>query len=117
MSTITRFKVDKLKPLGETIIVSDMEFGQRISKGGLIIPNDDMKSSGIRPRWAKVYATGPEVSDINVGDYIYIKHGRWTRGVTIETSDGEKVIRKVDNKDILLVSKDFIPDYGLSDKV
>lgn len=117
MATLTKFKVDNIRPLKDTIIVSDMEFGQRISQGGLIIPNDDMKSSGIRPRWAKVFAIGPEVSDINVGDYIYIAHGRWTRGVTIETSEGEKVIRKVDNKDILLVSKEYIPDYGMSDKV
>jgi co-chaperonin GroES (HSP10) len=116
MSTLTKFKVNSIKPLKETIIVSDMEFGERISQGGLIIPNDDMKSAGIRPRWAKVFAIGPEVKDIKVGDYIYIAHGRWTRGVTIDTPEGEKVIRKVDNKDILLVSNEHIPDYGMSDK-
>lgn len=116
MISLNTIKVSKLEPLRDAIIVTDMEFGERISQGGLIIPNDDMKSTGIRPRWAKVYAIGPDVKDINIGDYIYIAHGRWTRGITISTPEGEKVIRRVDNKDILLVSDEYITDYGMSDK-
>jgi co-chaperonin GroES (HSP10) len=112
----TKAKVNKLKPLHDTIIVSDMEFGERITQSGLIMPNDDMKSSGIRPRWAKVYAIGPKQKDVKVGQYIYIAHGRWTRGITIETPEGEKVIRKVDNNDVLLVSDEYISDYNISDK-
>jgi len=115
MATINKLDVNKIHPLKDNIIVSDMVFGERISKGGLVILDDDKKLSGIRPRWGKVFAVGPEVSDINVGQYIYVAHGRWTRGITIETPEGEKVIRKVDNKDILLVSDEYIPDCGLSD--
>jgi len=117
MATITKVKVEKLIPLNDTIIVSDMEFTERISNGGIIIMNDDMKSAGIRPRWAKVYAIGPKVKDIEVGQYIMIAHGRWTRGITIETPEGEKVIRKVDNNDILLVSDEKPNDQTMSDKV
>lgn len=94
-------KVKRIVPLNDTVIVSDMKFEERISQGGIIIPNDDMKNSGIRPRWAKVYATGPEQQDVKVGQYILVAHGRWTRGVKIEDEQGEKVIRKVDNNDIL----------------
>lgn len=110
-------KVGKLVPLGNTIIVADMKFDNRISSGGIIIPNDDMKSSGIRPRWAKVYAIGPEQKDIKVGEYILISHGRWTRGVKIEDHEGEKTIRKVDPNDILLVSNEPREDETMSDKV
>lgn len=110
-------KVGKLQPLGNTIIVSDMKFDIRLSTGGIILPNDDMKNSGIRPRWAKVYAIGPEQKDINVGEYILISHGRWTRGVKIEDQDGEKTIRKVDPNDILLVSNEPMEDETMSDKV
>ena len=117
MSTINKVKVNKLTPLNDTIIVSDMEFTERISNGGIIILNDDMKSAGIRPRWGKVYAVGPKVKDIEVGQYIMIAHGRWTRGITIDTPEGEKVIRKVDNQDILLVSEDKPQDETMSDKV
>jgi co-chaperonin GroES (HSP10) len=117
MISLNKIKVSKLVPLKDTIIVTDMEFGERISSGGLILPNDDMKSAGIRPRWAKVYAIGPDVKNIDVGNYIYIAHGRWTRGITITTPDGEKVIRKIDNNDILLVSDEHVSDHGKSDKV
>lgn len=117
MATITKVKVEKLIPLNDTVIVSDMEFTERISNGGIIILNDDMKSAGIRPRWAKVYAVGPKVKDIEVGQYIMIAHGRWTRGITIDTPEGEKVIRKVDNNDILLVSDEKPNDQTMSDKV
>lgn len=110
-------KIDKLQPLNDTIIVSDMKFDVRLSNGGIILPNDDMKSSGIRPRWAKVYAVGPEQKDIKVGEYILISHGRWTRGIKIEDQEGEKVIRKVDNNDILLVSNQPMEDETMSDKV
>lgn len=110
-------KVKGLTPLGNTIIVCDMKFDVRISNGGILLPNDDMKSSGIRPRWARVYAVGPEQRDIKEGEFILISHGRWTRGIKIEDQEGEKVIRKVDPNDILLVSDEPMDDETMSDKV
>lgn len=110
-------KIKRLKPLRDSIIVSDMEFDERLSNGGIVLLNDDMKSSGIRPRWGKVYAVGPEQKEIKVGQYILIDHGRWTRGVKIDDGQGEKTIRKVDNNDILLVSDEPVNDYTMSDKV
>ena len=110
-------KLKKLHPLRDTIIVSDMTFDERISNGGIVLLNDDMKSSGIRPRWARVYAIGPEQKDVQVGQYILISHGRWTRGIKIEDESGEKVIRKVDNNDILMVSDEPVNDQTMSDKV
>jgi co-chaperonin GroES (HSP10) len=113
---ITRTKLSKLHPIKDTILVYGMEFRERISRGGLIILDDDMKSAGIRPRWAQVYAVGPDVQDVKVGDYIMIAHGRWSRGQTIEDDEGEKVIRKVDPNDILLVSEEYVSDYTMTDK-
>lgn len=110
-------KLKGLRALKDSVIVSDMAFDVRISTGGIIIPNDDMKSSGIRPRWAKVYAVGPEQMDIKVGQYILISHGRWTRGIKIEDDAGEKTIRKVDTNDILMVSDEPVHDDTMSDKV
>lgn len=113
---INPYKVSNLKALGDSVIVSDMEFDQRVSAGGILIPNDDMKSSGIRPRWGKVYAVGPDQNDIRVGQYIMVSHGRWTRGLKIEDDEGERTIRKVDTKDILLISDEPVDDYTMSDK-
>ena len=113
-----KFNKDQFKPLGKHVIVSDMAFNERITHGGIIIPNDDKKSEGIRPRWAKVYALGPEfVSDeIQIGSWILISHGRWTRGIDIEDETGKKTLRRVDTNDILLVSDEPIEDYYISDK-
>jgi co-chaperonin GroES (HSP10) len=94
-----------------------MAFDERISNGGIIIPNDDMKSSGIRPRWGRVYAIGPEQTDIKVGQYVLVTHGRWTRGVDIEDDNGDHTIRKVDTNDILMVSDEPVQDSTMSDKV
>jgi co-chaperonin GroES (HSP10) len=116
MANINAYKVESLKPLNDTIIVSEMHFGERLSEGGIILRNDDTKSLGIRPRWGKVYAVGPKQLDVKVGQYIMVAHGRWTRGIKIEDGDGEQIIRKVDPNDILLVSDEPVSDYTISDK-
>ena len=110
-------KFDNFQAIGDHILVYGMEFRERLSRGGIIMINDDMKSAGIRPRWARVYAVGPKSKeDIKVGDYIMIAHGRWSRGMTIEDSEGEKTIRKVDPNDILLISETPVNDYTMTDK-
>lgn len=97
--------IKSFRAIKDHIIVSDMNFSERITSGGLIVPNDDFKNRGIRPRWAKVFAVGPECEDINVGQWICIEHGRWTKGAKIQVDGQEElVIRRVDNKDILLIS-------------
>jgi co-chaperonin GroES (HSP10) len=110
-------KINKLTPLHDSVVVSDMAFTERINSSGIIIPNDDMKSSGIRPRWGRVYAVGDKQTDIKVGQYILVSHGRWTRGVKIEDDNGEHTIRKVDINDILMVSDEPVQDDTMSDKV
>lgn len=116
MANINPYKVSKLIPLNDTIIVSEMYFGERLSAGGIVLRNDDTKSAGIRPRWGKVYAVGPEQKDVKVGQYVMVAHGRWTRGIKIEDNDGEQIIRKVDPNDVLLVSDEPVNDYTISDK-
>ena len=112
-------KVDKLTFFNEDIIVTDMKFEERVTSGGIILLDDDKKSSGIRPRWAKIYGLGPEQNDpeLEIGKYILISHGRWTRGITVETPEGKLTLRKVDPCDILLVSDEPMDDETLSDKV
>ena len=112
-------KVDTMRFFKDHIIVSEMHFDERISKGGIIMLDDDKKSSGIRPRWARIYGLGPEQTDpqLEIGKYILISHGRWTRGITVETPLGKQTLRKVDPGDILLVSDDPMEDETMSDKV
>ena len=113
-----RFNKDQFKAIGEHIIVADMQFSERITSAGIVLLNDDMRSEGIRPRWAQVYALGPEFTDndIEVGKWIYISHGRWTRGIDIEDETGKHTLRRVDSNDILLISDEPVNDLTMSDK-
>ena len=107
----------QLRPLNDAVIVSDMVFDQRITTGGIIILNDNGKGTGIRPRWAQVYAVGPDQQDVRVGDWVLVTHGRWTRGIDIEDESGSQTLRRVDPKDILLQSDEPQQDETWSDAV
>lgn len=103
----------KLKPLHDKVIISDMNFGMETTKSGILLHSDDGKSSGIHPRWGKVFAVGPAQKDVQVGQWILLEHGRWSRGHKYETENGEILdIRLADNNAILCVS-DQPPDDAL----
>ncbi len=106
----------QLKPLTDHVIVMDMSFKERIV-GSIILPNDDGKSSGIRPRWAEVYAVGPTQKDIKPGDFVLVEHGRWTRGIEVEDETGRHMLRRVDPNGLMMVSDHLPQDETLSDKV
>jgi len=97
---------EQVKPLRDHVLVNEMNFEGRTLSSGIVLLNDNGKSDGIRPRWGQVYAVGPEQKEIQVGQWICVAHGRWTRGVEIEDESGKKTIRRIDHTDILLVSDD-----------
>jgi co-chaperonin GroES (HSP10) len=103
-SALAPIAIKSLQPLGNCVLATDMEFNERFTSGGIFIPGDDGKVQGIRPRWGKVYAVGPEQSDVAVGQYIMVSHGRWSRGIRVDHNGAELTIRKIDPNDILLVS-------------
>lgn len=93
----------KLRLLQDKVMVTDMYFGEQKTQGGIIIKNDDGKVEGIYPRWCRVWAIGPEQQDVEVGDWILVEHGRWTRGIEYEEENGEVItIRLVENKSIII---------------
>ena len=110
-------RVSGLRPLDNTVIVEDMAFSERQLSSGIVLLNDNGTTAGIRPRWGRVYATGPNQQDVTVGQWICVAHGRWTRGVEIEDDAGPRTIRKVDPKDILLVSNEQPDDDTMSDAI
>jgi len=92
---------------GEDVLVTDMHFGEQKTAGGLIIKSDDGQTRGIYPRWAKVFSKGPDnKEEYAAGDWILVMHGRWTRGINIQTEDGEIEIRKVELESILATSSE-----------
>lgn len=95
----------KVIPLGNKILVSDMEFGMETTAGGIHLLSDNGKGEGVKPRWGRVWAIGPEQTDVRVGEWILVEHGRWTRTFEIEQEDGTILeVRGVENKSIMMSS-------------
>lgn len=112
-----QFNKHQIRPLNDAVIVSDMAFDERISTGGIVLLNDNGKGNGIRPRWGLVYAVGPDQKDVAVGQWVCVAHGRWTRGIDVEDESGKKTLRRIDPKDIMLISDEPVQDETWSDAV
>ena len=96
------------KPLRDGILVRNMDFKGHKTPGGIIVLSDDGKLGGIHPRWGEVIAVGNEQQDVDVGQYVMVAHGRWSRGFEL---NGETV-RTVDPKDVLGI-QDEEPEKAL----
>ena len=103
-----------LKPIGNRVLVTNMHFGEQRTRSGLIISNDDGQTRGIYPRWGQVHAKGPDNNDsYEVGDWVLVEHGRWTRGIKIDEGTGEQEIRMVEAESILAASNEKPSDVQL----
>ena len=107
-----QYTVDNdITPLKKRVLVSDMHFGERTTKGGIIMMDDDGSADGIHPRWAKVYAIGNKQEDVKVGQWVMVAHGRWSRAFKVKKEGVELEVRMIDENDILLVS-DTEPEFN-----
>ena len=103
----------KLTPIGNRVLVKNMHFGEQTTTGGVIILDDNSKSRGIHPRWAQVHSKGPEnTEDYQVGNWVLVEHGRWTRGVTLENDGEQTEVRMIDEENVLAWS-DELPNDAL----
>ena len=103
-----------LTPVKNRVLVRDMYFGEQKTASGLIINNDDGTTRGIYPRWGKVYAKGPTNEDEDeVGDWVLVEHGRWTRGVNIHNGKEELELRMVEAESVLAVSEEKPSDVSI----
>lgn len=99
----------KLKALHDKIIVVDLEHGEKKTKAGLIIGDDstiEVGERGIRARWAKVFAVGPDQKDVKENDWVLLEHGRWTVGQNLNLGEGEFKFWMADPNGVLGVSKE-----------
>jgi hypothetical protein len=99
----------EIKPLRDSVIVTEMDFSGRKLASGVILLGDDGKTDGIRPRWARVYAIGPEQRDVSVGQWVLIEHGRWSRGLRI-VKDGEEIVIRRADPNAIIFAADTQPD-------
>jgi co-chaperonin GroES (HSP10) len=95
-----------IKPLGGIILVSEIEVGEKTTKGGLVISSIIVNSG---PKMGTVVSIGAgeanykgeviPINNINVGDVVYYPEHT---GITIEDEDGSKYLL-VNSKNILAV--------------
>ena len=109
-TSATRIKAQNFRPYKGMVFVTDIERGDKITKGGLIITDDNMTNRGIRPRWAKVWAVGSGVEDIQVGQWVLVEHGRWTNRITIELNGEEVDVWRIEYPESALVVSDEKPE-------
>ena len=100
------------------VLVHKMQKGAR-KIGRFIVANDDGKTHGIRPRWAEIYAVGPEVQTLKTGQWVLIAHGRWTREIKIpQVTDIEGDLRCIEYPEgVILVSDEEPDDQTLLDSM
>lgn len=98
--------VKKIIPILDHILVTDINFGEQVTSGGIVLRSDNGKSEGVKPRWGCVYAVGPEQKDVKAGDWLLIEHGRWTRSIEIPVNDDDNIVElyRIDPNGILLIS-------------
>lgn len=80
------------------------------TKSGLYISDKDGSADAIRPRWFKVYSVGEEVNEVAPGQYVYVEHGRWSKGMKV---DDDLKLYLLDNKDMLMVSDENPIEEGI----
>jgi co-chaperonin GroES (HSP10) len=97
----------KLTPLRDKVFFSDMNFEEEVTTGGIVLTSDNGKGEGIKPRWARVWAVGPDQQDVKVGEWILMEHARWTREFEYESDDGTVTkLHMADLKAIMLASEE-----------
>jgi len=113
-NNLVSIKAEDIKAIGNRVIVSDMEFGEQVTKGGIIIRSDDGTTRGIYPRWGRVFRKGQKNNDpYEQGEWILVEHGRWSRGLTIELGGEEMILRMVEAESILAYSDERPSDHRI----
>ena len=77
-----------LLPLKDKVFVTDINFDEEVTAGGIVLQSDNGKGEGVKPRWGRVWAIGPEQEDVKVGQWILMEHARWTREFQHQADDG-----------------------------
>jgi co-chaperonin GroES (HSP10) len=99
-----------VNPLPDHILVVNMQKGETVTRGGIILTDDNGKNSGIRARWAQVYKVGTNIDWVSPGEWILVEHGRWTYGINVERpGEAEEIYLQRVDVDAVLMAADEQP--------
>jgi len=103
-------------PIKDNVFVTDLDHGPSRTFGGIIIPDDNMTERGVRDRWGRVWAIGPDVVDISVGEWVLVKHGRWTTGIEMEINGKRETVWRIEFPDAVMLVSDTDPRNAMPTK-
>lgn len=96
----------KFKPMKDTFWIEELDIGPQMV-GDIVIQSDwkvnatRLSAQGVHPRWGKVYAVADSLKDmIEVGDYVYLKHGCWTESFDFFIDNKIKPIWMIPKKSV-----------------
>lgn len=96
----------KLKPVRDVVFGKMVDgYGEKRTKSGFIVVENNGDEIAIRPRWFEITHIGPKQTDIAVGEYVLVPHGRWSRKIQIDFGVGDDIFH-LDTEDILGVTSE-----------
>ncbi len=104
-----RIVADGFRPIRNNVFVTDLDSGPHQTQGGIIIPDDNLSARGIHPRWARVWSIGPDVEDIQVGEWLFVEHARWTNAIDFEFPAGTVRVWRIDWPEAVLLASTIDP--------
>lgn len=111
MQLMTDYLEGDVEPLSDHILAYDLDRGDVVTKGGILLIDDDGMDRGIHPRWARVYKVGKNIDYLKPGDCILVEHGRWTYGFNIRNEKGDFRINRIDPEGILIAADEKPTDW------
>lgn len=84
----------------DTMFVSDLDINASTSNGGIYIAKDQMLNNQnfMRPRWARVRYKADNLDNIEVGDWVLLRHGHWSTSIRITIDDVDTRLWYIDPK-------------------
>jgi co-chaperonin GroES (HSP10) len=107
-----------VRPLHDKVLVVDLQRGEQKTATGIVLLDDDASTRGIHPRWGKVYAKGHTNKDeYDIGNWVLIEHGRWTRAMNVESDDGVILeVRMIDRDGVIGWSNELPNDIMIGEE-
>lgn len=116
---------NKINCLPDSLYVEKIEYGEKKTKKGIILPTETMDKYGtfVRPRWAKVKYKAENITNIDIGDWILINHGHWSTSMLMKINGKDTKLWYISPKSfkegVMAISKVMpkeLEEYGVIDE-
>lgn len=91
-----------LQCMPTTIYVDRIEYGERKTKSGIIIPTETMDYQGYfaRPRWCRVKYKADNINFVNEGEWVLLQHGHWSTSMKMEINGFQQKVWYISPKSL-----------------